>query len=227
MSIPVHIHGGLQYQRTTPGTLEMQMGTGITPHMDDRTLGTPTATTPPLPQTGTETLQLHAPGRHSGVVGADAIEQSKVIEQIEGTITISRARYLHVWTDLIYNTPDAPIGIIETIDNLSAIDQDDETLVNPDEEAPLPIDELELTPGMDTDSLETKQSLFSFRIQEHRRMRSNEIHYMDHPRIGMFVLATPYELPAPVPPEEETLIETNTSAPVETDSDAATGDAIH
>jgi len=32
-------------------------------------------------------------------------------------------------------------------------------------------------------------------VQTHRRMRSKEVHYIDHPLIGILVLATPFELP--------------------------------
>ena len=40
-------------------------------------------------------------------------------------------------------------------------------------------------------------------IQTHRRMRSKETHYIDHPLIGVLVLATPFKLPEPDQPEEE------------------------
>lgn len=39
-------------------------------------------------------------------------------------------------------------------------------------------------------------------VQTHRRMRSKEVHYIDHPLIGILVLATPFELPTQ--PAEET-----------------------
>ena len=32
-----------------------------------------------------------------------------------------------------------------------------------------------------------------YRLQESRRMRSTEVHYLDHPVIGMIILVTPYE----------------------------------
>ena len=32
-----------------------------------------------------------------------------------------------------------------------------------------------------------------FRFTSHRRMRSNEIHYMDHPMFGVLILITPLE----------------------------------
>jgi len=37
-----------------------------------------------------------------------------------------------------------------------------------------------------------------FRLREHRRMRSKELHFFDHPRFGVLALITPYE----APPEE-------------------------
>ncbi|MFQ5644164.1 MAG: CsiV family protein [Thiogranum sp.] len=39
-----------------------------------------------------------------------------------------------------------------------------------------------------------------FRLSEHRRMRSGEIHYFDNPRFGVIALITPYE----PPPAQET-----------------------
>jgi len=39
-------------------------------------------------------------------------------------------------------------------------------------------------------------------VQTHRRMRSKEVHYIDHPLIGILVLATPFELPTEEDSEE-------------------------
>lgn len=41
----------------------------------------------------------------------------------------------------------------------------------------------------------------AFRLTESRRMRSRELHYLDHPMFGILIIATPYELPSP--PEAE------------------------
>lgn len=38
-----------------------------------------------------------------------------------------------------------------------------------------------------------------YRLNETRRMRSREVHYLDHPMFGIVAMVTPYELPAPVP----------------------------
>ena len=38
-----------------------------------------------------------------------------------------------------------------------------------------------------------------YRMQARRRMRSGELHYIDHPLMGVLIKITPYELPKPVP----------------------------
>jgi len=57
-----------------------------------------------------------------------------------------------------------------------------------------------------------------FRLAEHRRMRSKEIHYFDNPRFGVIALITAYEKP----PEPEAAPETSVPAAPETTSPATT-----
>ncbi len=51
----------------------------------------------------------------------------------------------------------------------------------------------------------------AYRMQAHRRMRSKELHYIDHPLMGILIIARRYEIPEPVneppPPEESEAIE--------------------
>jgi hypothetical protein len=42
----------------------------------------------------------------------------------------------------------------------------------------------------------------AFRLTESRRMRSRELHYLDHPMFGILILATPYVAPEPAATEE-------------------------
>ncbi|MDH5517666.1 MAG: peptidoglycan binding protein CsiV [Gammaproteobacteria bacterium] len=44
-------------------------------------------------------------------------------------------------------------------------------------------------------SINTYKELKYYPIQNHRRMRSKEVHYIDHPLVGIVVLATPFEAP--------------------------------
>lgn len=48
---------------------------------------------------------------------------------------------------------------------------------------------------MSTSSLNTYKDIKYYPVKMHRRMRSKEIHYIDHPLIGILVLATRFELP--------------------------------
>ena len=74
---------------------------------------------------------------------------------LEGLITISRGRYLHLQADLLYHRW-------------------------------LPV--LAEEPG---GGMEERRA--SFRMRQHRRMRSREVHYLDHPVLGVIVLFTPWE----------------------------------
>jgi hypothetical protein len=44
--------------------------------------------------------------------------------------------------------------------------------------------------------------LQDYRLHQTRRMRSTEIHYFDHPLIGVISIVTPYEFPKPEPEVE-------------------------
>ena len=48
-------------------------------------------------------------------------------------------------------------------------------------------------PQLSTDSLTRDQVLADFGIKSHRRMRSRELHYVDHPLVGILIEATPIE----------------------------------
>lgn len=70
---------------------------------------------------------------------------------ITGNIKITLGRYLHFYSDLIYQKPTTGLSPLHNLKS------------------------------------ETKDYL----IKTHRRMRSKEIHYIDHPLVGMLILATP------------------------------------
>ncbi len=63
-------------------------------------------------------------------------------------------------------------------------------LIYRDDPAPLPA----AAPGADTAvAAPLPRQGITYRLQQERRMRSSEIHYIDHPRFGVVVLITPYE----------------------------------
>ena len=96
-------------------------------------------------------------------------------QRMEGTLKLVLSRYLHIYTDLILREPLA--------EGSSAFE-------------PVPIQS-------DTDLFAIAEDPFGFQLQpsyqvyhlqQSRRMRSKELHYLDHPVLGMAILVTPYEI---------------------------------
>ena len=52
-----------------------------------------------------------------------------------------------------------------------------------------------------------------YRMHQSRRMRSSEIHYLDHPRFGLIVQVTPYEYPRKVEEEGEETVSAGSPVP--------------
>ena len=94
--------------------------------------------------------------------------------ELEGKITIALSRFLHTHTDLVLRRP-----------RLSA----DPVLSNA------------ATNAYVEANLADTRILNNHHMQEHRRMRSKNLHYIDSPEFGMLILITPYE--APEEPEED------------------------
>ncbi|UTF60937.1 CsiV family protein [Gilvimarinus sp. DA14] len=124
--------------------------------------------------------------------------------ELEGSININVSRYLHVFTDLWFtefqiNTgqsrnqwpslPLSPVKRLQQLEAQSAVDIDYSNLM--------------------ADAVQTRpeDTLMEFleapylparivKLEQQRRMRSSELHHLDHPRLGMLVKITPYERPA-------------------------------
>ena len=90
--------------------------------------------------------------------------------ELEGIIRIHLSRYLHIKTDLWFTQ------FVQNDAGECKIDESPE-----DAEKPLP-PKLGYTP------------LIHFDLKQNRRMRSNELHYLDHPRFGMLIRITPVEV---------------------------------
>jgi len=124
----------------------------------------------PLPETSIPGQPVSAPG----ALTADAADivtpsashevvQSKSI--LEGYIRIVLLRYLHADVNLTYTTG-LPLASTTTLTTPGAIGEHEEiAAVRP--------------PSV-------------FQLQQTRKMRSKEVHYLDHPVLGFIILATPY-----------------------------------
>lgn len=82
---------------------------------------------------------------------------------LDGTVRVYRARYLHAEVDLLYYRPAA--------------------------ESPQPV---RVTGGGEAVQDAGPPVATLFRMQQSRRMRSGELHYLDHPLFGVLIEATPY-----------------------------------
>ena len=107
------------------------------------------------------------------------------VPTVEGTARLHRSRYLHLLLDLRYHKP-AP---------------SEEQAADADPSSPGPLE----TESADVPETETAPQVpVHFRLTESRRMRSRELHYIDHPLFGVIVQIIPYEQPAasesPSPP---------------------------
>jgi hypothetical protein len=90
--------------------------------------------------------------------------------EVEGKITVSLSRYLHVYTDLVLRKPRDPLD-----PQLETTKLNSQTLLN--------------------ESFIEAKILDNHRLKEHRRMRSETLHYLDSPEFSMLILITPYAIP--------------------------------
>ncbi len=112
--------------------------------------------------------------------------QNTPLWQLDGKLNIYLNHYLYIEADLRLREP----GIIEPhplpTDNLQM--DDGNILGSPNDE---------LTPEH---VAEVQHFLFSIPLIQNRRVRSNEVHYFDHPKMGMFIqirkMTQPIEKPA-------------------------------
>lgn len=136
------------------------------------------------PESGQPQMPVAAVGEGSALMP----EEAKV-HRMEGTLKLVLSRYLHIYTDLIYREP-LPEGARPV-----------ETLFGQGGEPDL------FSLAEDPFSLTLQPQYQVYHLQQSRRMRSRELHYLDHPLFGMAILVTPYEI------KEKTTDSTTQSTP--------------
>lgn len=94
------------------------------------------------------------------------------LPRLSGTLKLILSRYLHIETDLLYREPATTVQ-----DEGMGSGQDLFQLAQQQDEAG------------------RQQSLYRvYRLEQSRRMRSGELHYLDHPVFGMAIKVSPYKL---------------------------------
>jgi hypothetical protein len=104
---------------------------------------------------------------------------------LDSLIRVSLARYLHVETDLLLTLDEEPSSLIE-----SPFAQTESFIEN---SAVTSTDSREIA-GEETGLRPLPRQVHI--QQTRRRIRSNELHYLDHPLMGMVILITPHEVEA-------------------------------
>lgn len=108
---------------------------------------------------------------------------------ISGSVTVYLSRYLHAQTDLVvqYSKPSA---LAQLSDSAYSATAPSPSLFVPNQ-----------TPAMHNTSTLTRAA----RVMLSRRMRSNELHYLDHPMLGLVVRIIPAQSPVPSDDEHASL----------------------
>lgn len=112
-------------------------------------------------------LLLHTGWRQPGLPEEKAVSvkiDGEPEQRMSGTLKLVLSRYLHINTDLVYREPVS----------------DSETK------------QLDSTP-VDASTFSFEPRYQAYHMKQSRRMRSRELHYLDHPLFGMAILVTPYE----------------------------------
>lgn len=112
--------------------------------------------------------------------------------RLSGTVRLSVSRYLHLETDLHLRVP-----VIVQEEIIEPPTDSEEDINNADfgsffGNKPKP-----------TSLVTEREVIRDFTLSESRRMRSTEVHHLDHPLFALIVLVTPYELPIEEPTMEE------------------------
>ena len=110
---------------------------------------------------------------------------------LDGMARLSLRRYLHLDLDLVLTRElDMPVTRPEPVAGTVAI-----PLATPSGPAVAP---------SPSPALGYRRVLQPFRLVDSRRMRSDELHYVDHPTFGVLALATAYRPPVPEEPAVST-----------------------
>lgn len=105
------------------------------------------------------------------------------VHPLDGTIRLVVSRYLHIYTDLYLTAPvewtALPGATAEPDEEQEESGETGEP--DRDETRPLSIDTTQIARGPEG------RAMLSYPFVQHRRMRSGELHYLDHPVLGLLI----------------------------------------
>ncbi len=123
---------------------------------------------------------------------AAAAEAAPLVPGIEGIIRLRVSRYLHLDVDLLYSKemalPPEMMRARQAAGGIAPLSS---------ETSPAALQEPSLGSNLMVDFLGMPSTyLQSYRLNEDRRLRRDELHYFDHPMFGVLAKVSAYELPA-------------------------------
>lgn len=126
------------------------------------------------------------------------------LPKLDGTLRLVLSRYLHLETDLVWREP-LPAALPGFAADMPLLNDSLETPATAAlTEVPVPAGNSDIDSALQSEQeiAETTPQMAAlnyqvFRLQQSRRMRSSEIHYLDHPLFGIVALVTPYEIAQP------------------------------
>lgn len=132
------------------------------------------------------TALMATPDANIATATASTMAPATPLLTLDGAVAVTLGRYLHVDVDLVY-APDEPLPPAPAIAPTSPLPPESNGQIDasaamgtPSAAAPSP------TPAIPV-----------YRLVQSRRMRSNELHYLDHPLFGVVIQATPVKLGNP------------------------------
>lgn len=145
--------------------------------------------------------QVLDPNEEQITGGQTTVQKQALIIDVQGEIKISRSRYLHIDTDLVLKHAEKQlIKIKDSIRTEIKVENQVEQVDGNTPATPLNLEQI-------TQITEEKiVPLRSAEIKQKRRMRSGEIHYLDHPLVGVLIKVTPLaEFVSEAEPEDDQL----------------------
>lgn len=155
-------------------------------------------------------LQGFVEGKSPPAIIVDSAAQQASWPELQGTIRLSLSRFLHLETNLWLNTdgryldgawqmaapPPSPAAILlledESTDADAALAQSTEAAAGAAAAAALPA-AIDDNGTANTEVGPQYPFRHAVHMQQKRRMRSNEVHYLDHPMLGVIAKVTPLD----------------------------------
>lgn len=154
---------------------------------------------PGLPPDRAVAVRVALPAMPQATAAQDAeTEDGALLQQpmaepprLEGTLRLILSRYLHIEADLLYREP-----LLEETERTGGdpFDGMQANSASPESTAAGQQDLFLLAEQVG--EIDQSPLYHVYRMQQSRRMRSGELHYLDHPVFGLAVRVTPYEPPA-------------------------------